>query len=259
MEKILVPTDLSTHSELALQYAIDLGLKDKAQIILFNDAIKEEELEQANEGLKKAISSIKTQHDSAGELTIEHKSDKGPVLEGISKMLKENKYDLISMVTHDDKGIDHNIGSISTKIAQKGKAPSLLVPENNTYKKIQNILIINDFTDTRADEPAFKHLSTLTQKLGAKTLLLQTALQNAKAKPVENPASVMGAVQPAQSDKLSFETYQDLISHVKAYVEKHEVQMIFLPSIQVLFEKVFVGNFARRLSLATQLPVYIYF
>lgn len=259
MEKILVPTDLAEHSELSLQYAIDLGLKDKAQIILFNDAIKEEGLEKANSALQQAVSDIQAKHKDANEVTIEHKSVKGPILEGIGKMLKEDKYDLISMVTHEEESLDQVIGSISTKVAQKGKAPSLLVPENNTYKKIQNILIVNDFTDARSDEPAFKHLSTLVQKISARTFLLQANAQNSKLKPIENVSSVMGAVKPEQTDKISFENFQDFISKVKEYVDKHDIQMIFLPSSQALFEKIFVGNFSRRLALGTKVAVYIYF
>ncbi|WPP50212.1 universal stress protein [Catalinimonas niigatensis] len=257
MEKILVPTDLSDHSELALMYAIDLGLKDKAQIILFNEVLKEEELDQANDGLQKEISEIKTQHSQGAELNIEHKSDKGSVLEGINKMLKEDKYDLISMVTHDD--VDSTIGSISSKIVQKGKAPSLLVPENNTYKKIENILVVNDFTDARTDEPAFKHLNTLIQKIGAKTLVLQATAQDNKAKSAEDISSVMGEVKAEQNEKISFDTYQDFISKIKGYVNKHNINMIFLPSSQAIFEKIFVGNFSRKLSLEIKIPVYIYF
>lgn len=252
-----MPTDLGDHSELALQYAIDLGLKDKAQIILFNEVLKEDELEKANSGLKKEISTITTQHKTAAELSIEHKSDKGSVLEGISKMLKEDRYDLISMVTHDE--VDSTIGSISTKIAQKGKAPSLLVPENNTYNKIEKVLVVNDFTDSRTDIPAFKHLGTLTQKINLKIFILQTIAQNSQAKAAEDVSSVMGDVKAEQDEKISFDTYQNLVDQVKGLVEKYDINLIYLPSSQAIFQKVFVGNFSRKLSLETKIPVYIYF
>ncbi|WKN30422.1 universal stress protein [Porifericola rhodea] len=259
MEKILVPTDLADHSELALQYAIDFGLKNKAQIVLFNDAIKEEDVEKSTSGLEKAVSDIKSSHSAANDLSIEQKSDKGPVLEGISKMLKESRFDLISMVTHDDHSLDQNIGSISTKIAQKGKAPSILVPENNTYEAIKKILIVNDFTDSRSDVPAFKHLNTVLQSLNAQASLLQATFTAAKVKSSDNPATVLGAIKPEESEKVSFDTYPKLIQEVKEHAQKTGVQMIFIPSGQAIFEKIFVGNLSRKIALATRLPVYIYF
>ncbi|MEK6480779.1 universal stress protein [Catalinimonas sp. 4WD22] len=259
MEKILVPTDFSANSELALQYAIDLGLQDKAKLILFNDAIKEEEVEKANTGLKSALEDIKSKHNSAGELTIESRSETGPVMEGFNKMLKDDKYDLISMLTHDDDKLDFNVGSISTKIAQKGKASSILIPENNSYQPIKNILIVNDFTDARTDEPAFKHLAKLLQKIDAKAYLLQANYQHAKVPSSDDTSSVMGDLKPEQTEQSTFETYKELISQVSEHVEKHKIQMIFLPNTQAIFEKIFVGNLARKLALDTKIPVYIYF
>lgn len=259
MEKILVPTDLADKSELSLMYAIDLGEADKAQIILFNDAIKEDGLEEADSGLKQAISNIQSSHSNASAVKIEPQSDKGAVLEGISKKLREEKYSLISMVTHAQENIDFNIGSISTKIAQKGKAPSLLIPENNEYARVKNVLVVNDFTDARTDEPAFKHLEKVLKNLKATAFLLQATQEGGKLKPSDNPEAVMGGVKPAQTEKATFDTYQDFINKVEEYVRKMDIQMIYLPSSQLLFEKLFVGNLSRQLALATKVPVYIYF
>lgn len=258
MEKILVPTDLGEKSELSLQYAIDMGAPDKAQIILFNDAIQEDGLEASEQGLIDTIEKVKS-HDQFDSVKVEHKKDHGPVLEGINKMLKEDKYSLISMTTHAEERIDFNIGSISTKVAQKGKAPALLVPENNQYQKIKNVLIVNDFTDPRSDEPAFKHLSGLISKLGISATLLQAVIKDSKLTPSDNPADYLGDVKITGTEKVTYETYHELISQVKEHAEKVDAQMIFMPSSQVVFENIFVGNLSRQIALATQLPVYIYF
>ncbi|MDF9796677.1 nucleotide-binding universal stress UspA family protein [Catalinimonas alkaloidigena] len=259
MEKILVPTDFSENSELALQYAIDLGLKDKAKLILFNDAIKAEEVENSDNGLKNTLDNINSKHNTASELTIESRSETGPVMEGFNKMLKEDKYDLISMLTHDDDKLDFNVGSISTKIAQKGKASSILIPENNSYQPIKNILVVNDFTDARTDVPAFKHLGSLLKKIDAKAYLLQTKYQQAKTASSDDPSSVMGDFKPEQTEQSTFDTYKELISQITEHVEKYKIQMIFLPSIQAIFEKIFVGNLGRKIALDAKIPVYIYF
>jgi len=259
MEKILVPTDLAEKSELSLLYAIDFGAADQAQIILFNNAIKEEDVAPSQQGLQQALDKIKSTHQQAGAVSIETESATGPVLQGIAKKLVENTYSLICMVTHGEDHLDFNIGSISTKVAQKGKAPALLVPENNEYQKVDNVLIVNDFTDSRADEPAFKHLDTISKKSGLKSFLLHATAEYSKIKTNDKPAEVMGAVKVEQSEKISFATYHDLIAQVKDRVEQLNIQMIYLPSSQVIFEKIFVGNFSRQLALATKLPVYIYF
>jgi nucleotide-binding universal stress UspA family protein len=258
MEKILVPTDLGEKSELSLQYALDMGAPDKAQIILFNDAIQEDGLEASEKGLKDTIEQVKS-HEQFDSVKVEHRKEKGPVLEGINKMLKEDTYSLISMVTHDEDHIDFNIGSISTKVAQKGKAPALLVPENNQYQKVKNVLIVNDFTDPRTDEPAFKHLAGLISKLGFSVSLLQAVTKDSKPAPSDNPTEFMGDVKPGSTDKVTYENYHELVDLVKEHAEKVDAHMIFVPSSQVVFEKIFVGNLSRQIALATQLPVYIYF
>lgn len=258
MEKILVPTDLGDNSELSLQYAVDMGAPDKAQIILFNDAILEDGLEASEKGLQETLGKIKS-HQQFDTVNIETKSDHGPVLEGINKRLKEDKYSLISMVTHGEEQLDFNIGSISTKVAQKGKSPALLVPDNNQYKKVKNVLIVNDFTDSRSDEPAFKHLSTLIKKQDLSVSLLQAVMKDSKPAPAENPSDFLGDVQPNSTEKVTFEDYHELIEQVKEHAKKVDAQLIFIPSSQVVFVKIFVGNLARQLALATQLPVYIHF
>jgi nucleotide-binding universal stress UspA family protein len=258
MEKILVPTDLGENSELSLQYAIDMGAPDKAQILLFNDAILENGLEESEKGLQEILEKIKS-HQQYDAVNVEVQSDHGPVLEGINKKLKGDKYSLISMVTHDEEQIDFTIGSISTKVAQKGKAPALLVPENNQYQKVKNVLIVNDFTDSRSDEPAFKHLSTLIKKLDISISLLQAVMKDSKPTPAENPADFLGDVQPKSTEKVMFENYHELIEYVKTHAEKVNAQLLYIPSSQVVFEKIFVGNLSRQLALATQLPVYIHF
>ena len=258
MEKILVPTDLGENSDLSLQYAIDMGAPDKAQIILFNDAILETGLEESEKGLQETLEKIKS-HQQFDSVNVEAQSDHGPVLEGINKKLKEDKYSLISMVTRTEEQIDFSIGSISTKVAQKGKAPALLVPANNQYKKIKNVLIVNDFTDARSDEPAFKHLSNLVKKMEISVSLLQAVMKDGKPTPAENPADILGGVQPKSTEKVTFENYHELIEQVKAHAEKVDAQLIFIPSSQVVFEKIFVGNLSRQLALATQIPVYIHF
>lgn len=258
MEKILVPTDLGEKSDLSLQYAIDMGATDKAEIILFSNAIQEEDLPKAEEGLKETINRISS-HPQADAVKIEPKTDNGPVLEGINKRLKEGKYSLICMLTHAQENLDFNVGSISTKIAQKGKAPALLVPENNQYNKINTVLIVNDFTDARADKPAFQHLSELTRKLGFNTVLLQAAMKGSKLTPAEDPAQTLGDVTPGKTEKVTFETYPELIDHVKEHATQMKAQMIFIPSSQVVFEKNFVGNLSRQIALAAQLPVYVHF
>ena len=258
MEKILVPTDLAEKSELSLQYAIDIGATDQAEITLYNDAINDADMETAESRLQDVIKQAKS-HAQADAVKINPETNKGAVLEGISKKIKEDKFNLICMVTHTQENIDISIGSISTKIAQKGKAPVLLVPENNQYSEIKNVLIVNDFTDARSDEPAFKHLSPLVQKLGAKTSLLHAVIKESKPAPAENPTEIMGDIKLEKSEKVTYENYEDMIKQVKEHASQMNAQMIYLPSSQVVFEKIFVGNLARQLALATQLPVYIYY
>lgn len=259
MKKILAPTNFSPYTHTALRYAADFAKKDKAEVTLFHAVEKEEDKGEAEASIKDEISTLQQEDQAAGDFSFNHVIEAGPTLEGLNKVLGADKFNLIAIATRDEENINQNIGSITSKVTQKGKAATLVVPENNSYQSLDKILIINDFTSPKTDVKAVQELTKVAQDLSARVHLLHLTLSDYKIKGESNPASLFKDVSLDGQDQLNIDSYQDLESHLKELISAQNIKLIYLPSEQGIFTKIFVGNLARKLALATQTPVYVHF
>lgn len=140
LKKILVPTDFSAHSDVAMRYAAELAAKFGAELHLFH-AIEtmpytvgegayfppetEQEMEDA------AIKQLKDLHiESADGVNVIRKSTHGyPFLE-IVRYAKDQEIDLIVTGTHGRGAIAHMLmGSVAEKVVRKAPCPVLTVRE----------------------------------------------------------------------------------------------------------------------------------
>lgn len=259
MKKILAPTNFSPYTHTALRYAADFAKKEKAEITLFHATVKEEDKGEAEARIKEEISTLQQEDQAAGDFSFNHVIEAGPTLEGLNKALAAGKYDLITIATRNEDNINQNIGSITSKVTQKGKAATLVVPENNSYQALDKVLIINDFTSPKTDIKAIQELAKVAQDLSAKVHLLHITLNDYKVKGESNPASLFKDVSLDGQDQLNITHYQDLVSSLKELISAQNIKLIYLPSEQGIFTKIFVGNLARKLALETQIPVYVHF
>lgn len=259
MKKILVPTNFSPYSNTALRYAADFAKIENAQITLFHTVAKEEDKGEAEAKLKNEIATLQQENQAAGNLNIDYTMETGPILEGLNKVLDKDKYDLVIMGTRNDEHINQTIGSLTTKVIQKGKSHVLIVPENNTYQTIENVLIASDFTASKTDGLAVEGLANVTKALSAKAHLLHYTINENRIKGNSKPGTLFKDVTLAGQEDLSIDGYQDLIDHLKKAVADKNVKFIYLPSAQSIFTNIFVGNLSRKVALETQTPVYVYF
>lgn len=259
MKKILAPTNFSPYTHTALRYAADFAKNDKAEITLFHAVEKEEDKGEAEGRIKEEISTLQQEDQATGNFSFGHVIEAGPTLEGLNKVLSADKFDLITIATRNEENINQNIGSITSKIAQKGKAATLVVPENNSYQALDKILVINDFTSPKTDTKAIQELAKIAQDLSARVHLLHLTLSDYNIKGESNPASLFKDVSLDGQDQLNITNYQDLVSNLKEVIAAQNIKLIYLPSEQGIFTKIFVGNLVRKLALETQTPVYVYF
>lgn len=139
IRKILVPTDFSEHSALALSYAVDLAKRYDAALTLLhvypvvNYAAAEGFALYTPEQLAKLITQLTTQLRA-----IEDEARKGGVGQ-ISSLMEQGDaykeilelaggYDLIVMGTHGRTGLKHALmGSVAEKIVRTSPCPVLTV------------------------------------------------------------------------------------------------------------------------------------
>lgn len=143
---ILVPTDFSLSSDMALEKAVDLAEKYNAKVILLHVVdekiqqcaadycLREEDVEQLEEESMKRSREMLVKETSAlkGPRTVEIDYDlkKGAPAEVILDEQLRTGSDLIIIGSHGSKGIfKHLIGSVTDKVVRAAKAPVMVVRE----------------------------------------------------------------------------------------------------------------------------------
>ena len=143
---ILVPTDFSLSSDMALEKAVDLAEKYNAKVILLHVVdekiqqcaadycLREEDVEQLEEESMKRSREMLVKETSAlkGPRTVEIDYDlkKGAPAEVILDEQLRTGSDLIIIGSHGSKGIfKHLIGSVTDKVVRAAKTPVMVVRE----------------------------------------------------------------------------------------------------------------------------------
>lgn len=151
IKNILLPTDLSSTSLVAADYAIELAVQYKAKIHLLHVlektppilAIRSLDLSQEKilksfeeEGRKSLDIAIKKIKKGKGEqFEIEPVLLKGNDYDEIVKYSKEKKIDLIVIATHGRTGLLHTLlGSVAEKVIRYAKCPVLVITPNKPLK-----------------------------------------------------------------------------------------------------------------------------
>lgn len=142
LRRILVPTDFSKHSDVALTYAAALAEKFGAELFLLNvvqdlalfipDAVAvappiavpvEQFLAAAREALERVALAT-----DLGSLTVHREVREGTPFYEIIRFAKERQVDLIVMGTHGHTGLTHVLlGSVTEKVVRKAPCPVLTV------------------------------------------------------------------------------------------------------------------------------------
>lgn len=137
-KKILVPTDFSRHSDLALQYASMLALQFKSELILMHvveslaysvtDTLNIVEHRRALETIAGTLLDNLCKEVRANGLEVRTFLASGYAYKEILKRAKQEQVDLIVMGTHGRTGVEHLLlGSVAEKLVRLSACPVLTV------------------------------------------------------------------------------------------------------------------------------------
>lgn len=141
VDKVLLSTDFSEHSKVAVPWAVDLAKKYKADlhiIHVFDEAAIEafffnyagqadEYFAKFREGFQNEIDELLSGLDTGGITIRPVLANGNPFLE-IVQYAKENGIDIIVLGTHGRTGMAHMfMGSIAEKVVRKAHCPVLTV------------------------------------------------------------------------------------------------------------------------------------
>lgn len=157
MKTILVLTDFSKLSKVAVTHAIGIAKKMEAKMILASVINASSSSGTRANWKKLAKEMIKSAQQDADRLMAEIKKEQGnveityqsilgfPMADMIDEFAIENKVDLIIMGTKGATGLKKvTIGSNATAVIDNSSVPVIVVPGENTFKTIRNIVYATD-------------------------------------------------------------------------------------------------------------------
>jgi len=164
MSKIIVPTDFTSVSEVAIRYAVELAGHTKSEVHLLHIVDKENERAGADNQMKDQASRLGA--SIAGTVTAV-----GNIFEDIPDAAEREKAELIVMGTHGLRGMQFIVGSNALRVVSEGNVPFIIV-QNETKRSanIQKILAPLDLHQETKQK--LKIVADVAQKFGAEVHLV---------------------------------------------------------------------------------------
>jgi nucleotide-binding universal stress UspA family protein len=167
MSKIIVPSDFSSTSDVAVKYACEISktLSSEVHILHILKAGADE-----TETQSKLSAQIKQSHSNTG-VTAQAIVRHGEILDEIPKVTEETNAELVVMGTHGLRGFQFITGSHALRVISESKAPFIVVQEQTTRTAdIKKILVPLDLH--KETKQKIKFASELAAKFKAEVHII---------------------------------------------------------------------------------------
>ena len=265
--KILVPTDFSELSLIAVNYALQLAASTKSSVHLYHNAtvegpphasmminLAEKILENVRYELHAlAEQSKKNTHDTI-EITWEATSytDTPKAIEQVASSTGSS---MVVMGTRGKTGLSEVLlGSVSSKIAHRCSVPTLLIPHNATYSHEGAALMAIDVFEPPATRSLELTANVLREMNVAVNVLFARATTNDP--PVFDVRKRVEETFTGVALSFFFDQDRDPTVAVNDYVIEHKpVMLILYPGQRGLFERIAGRSVSGKIIALSTLPV----
>ena len=264
---ILVPTDFSKLSKVAVLYAVQIAKKLKADIILLAvinaesssralpkwKRLEEEMVIMAKDDAEQMISEIKK--GIKGKIEISYRYILGfPVEDMIETFVTDNGVDMIVMGTKGATGLKKVVmGSNAAAVIDNSSVPVIAIPENAEFKTISKIAYASDLFNLHEEIKTV----TLFARLFDATVQVLHILPADSAKKID---------KTMETDLIKISKYQKIAYHVlrndsivdalNTYIIDEPVDMLAMFTHKLdFYEKLFGKSVTRQLTFRAQVPL----
>jgi len=265
---ILVPTDFSKLSKVAVLYAARIAKKLKANVIVLavitmNTAaatsikwkkLEDEMIKMAKQDADQLMEEVRSQIKGKLEITYQYINGY-PVEERIETYAVENRVDLIVMGTKGASGLKKVImGSNTASVIGNSSIPVIAVPGETEFKQIKKIVYASDMTNIS------KEIKTLVRFAGifkASIRVLHVIPSNSTNK-IDIKKTVADLVKQSKYSKISLKVFRNdhIADAVDLFVADHEADMLAMFTHKLVFyEKLFGKSVTRQLSFHARVPL----
>jgi nucleotide-binding universal stress UspA family protein len=213
MKSILVPIDFQSASIRALRYIEDVFREVPVQLILINVLAAEDPTDRKE--IEKAFEKFESKVLKKYPLQYRFIVLRGNLLDEIQQAIHQYKPTLVIIGTS-----GRNLSKAFVKL---NDCPVMIIPENNSRKKIRNIAYANDFNAVKASA-AFAPLLDLSQIFAAKVHIIHLN-KDEKAEPDAAEPSLEYYLQLVEHEYASIPS-KDFVTALNDYVHKEDIDVL---------------------------------
>lgn len=270
---ILCPIDFSDTSLNALEYAVRLGEKHHANLVMlyvfteeeFNKRLSTEEVksfgeysDEANDQLN-AIANKLEERKKGCHIT--WKVVPGKFMPGVNQVIKDDKIDLLVMGTKGASDVLETFSGTQTiKIIEETEIPVLAVPKNANYKRIDHAVYASDYAEE--DKVAIKSMIELLAPFNPKYTILHMSKKD---------STISQAIYDENKDELDAflkepnieyhrSTYDSSVAlGIDSFMMREKAHLLtVLMEKRNLIERVFHKSVTKKLSYLMDFPLLVY-
>jgi nucleotide-binding universal stress UspA family protein len=267
MKTILVPTDFSTHSLNAVDYAASLAEKMSVKLILLHTyhvpvvytevpvvALTDQDFEEEAEvELQRQVERLL----STGKVKdVSYLNKEGLLVDTIGDIVTENKVDLIVMGTQGASGMEKVlIGSYTAAILDETECPVLVIPAGATFKGIKRIMYATDFQFN--DFKAINQVADIARFFDAEIVI--THISTEPAKEEETMDWFMEIAEANISyPNVTFRSFAgaDISGQLTGLVKGMNVDLLCMSTVRrTFFEKLYKSSLTKKMVYQAEIPI----
>jgi len=268
MLNILVPTDFSELSKVAIRYALDMAKKMKGKVTLLHvvdtgehgssmrfrlNSLMAEMVRIAEEDFERVLAEIK-EYNKTGKSIRYEIIQSSSFLKAVSKFAKKSRANLIVMGTHGASGLKKVVmGSNTASMLEGCDVAVLAVPAKGVYKSKKAVVYATDLLNTQ------KELKKILAIIGSEKPLihvLHVATDRKGAKEAEAKVDKIVGKVGYGNVLVRVLVNKDPAPAINEYVKKMKVDLLTLfPHQHSFLEKLFKGSVTKQLTYQNSVPL----
>jgi len=276
MKTLVVPTDFSSVSVNALNYAVDMAQAINAGIVLlhvynvpvsYSDGPLAAETSISIEELKRTAESrleemkINVVKLTAGKIQVFSEARLGETTEELEQICKSLEPLAVIMGSHGTTGLERMImGSTTLTTIRHLKCPVIVVPPGTTYQGIKRIGLACDFDNIVQSTPV-EYIKNLVKEFGAELYVLNV---EDKAQEEDEDITTTHAMDTAYLDAVFEEvspqyiqlTGKDVVECINSFAENNSLDMVMvIPKKHRFIDSLFHKSKSKELITHAHIPI----
>jgi nucleotide-binding universal stress UspA family protein len=268
MLNILVPTDFSDLSKVAMRYAIDMAKKMNGKVTLLHvidtaqhassmrlrlSSLIDELVKMAEEDFEAVLNEANKLN--RGGKPIKYSIELGSTfVDAVAKFAKKHKANLIIMGTHGASGLKRVVmGSNTASLLEASNVPVLAIPSGSVFKKFRSVVYATDLLNTAKE---FKTLLSIVSKEKPLIHIIHVAPDKKAATVAEGKIDKVVIKSGYKNVLVRVLVNENTSAAINTYVKKLKVDVLTMfPHKHGFFEKLFKPSVTKQLSFLNNAPL----